>query len=210
MTMMRKTETQPCRAIFHSSYVFVLTLSGGLSLALTACGGIDEQRWKEQVYLHDGSLIEVDRDATRAANGFPDAQRGRILTEELKYAPLRVVWRNEGAGEQVVSFDITTGIPYLVAVPSVDSHQYCVGKEPGEYIAVYYRWINGKQEKVSRESVPIGIMRWNLTGIDHWGKDSRSDPTYLSWHDVMDMTHQAEPPMLLTDMLAQKSYLHCK
>ena len=193
--------------MFGSRYVCALAL-----LLLTACNGTDEMRWKEQVYLHDGTTVTVDRDSTRVSSGFPNSRRGNILTQELRYAPLGVVWKVEGGAEQLVSFDIVDGVAYVVANAPQSSEVFCNGKRHGEPIMIYYRWVNGKQESISSSDVPISIMRWNLSGIGDWGRDSRSDPTYLSWHDVADANAQSPyvPPLRLKVMFEEKSWLHCK
>jgi hypothetical protein len=170
----------------------------------------DEMRWKEQVYLHDGSLLEVDRYATRRSSGFPNARRGPILTEEFRYPKLGVEWSAEGAGEQLVSFDVIDGIPYLVTVLLVDRQEYCIGKQPDDYVANYYRWIGTRQEKITRAQTPIAIMRWNVTGTSHWGYDRSEDPTYLSWQDVMRHTLQSDAPELLPKMFAENGSLRCR
>ena len=191
------------RSLRYVNFAFLLLL-------LTGCGGTDEMRWKEQVYLHDGKLILVERYSTRSVSGFPNSRRGNILTQELRYAPLGVVWQVDGAREQLDSFDIVNGIPYLVASPPESDETFCRDKSPGEFIANYYRWRNGAKEKISRSEVPLSVMRRNLSGIAHWGYDRAGDRTYLSWYDVMDATHQPGPPILLTDMFTKKHWLRCK
>lgn len=41
--------------------------------------GPDVARWKEEVLLHDGRMIVVERMAKAEASGFPNANRGRDL-----------------------------------------------------------------------------------------------------------------------------------
>lgn len=177
-------------------------------LSLAACGK-DEMRWKEEVYLHDGSLVQVDRDAIRNSSGFPNARRGAILSEELRYAPLKVVWQAAGSGEVLLSFDIVDGIPYVVSTTTVNKSHFCAGRPTGDYIGNYYRWIDGKRERISKGQTPIAVMRNNVSGISHWGFDRDSDPTYLSWHDVMENNHQSGTPMLLSQLFTDYRWLRC-
>lgn len=188
---------------------FTRIISLCMLLVLTGCG-VDEMRWQEEVWLHDDSRILVDRYSTIGSSGFPNDRRGSIRVQEFRYLPLKVEWKVKGAGEQLASFDIIDGVPYLVAVLSVTKEKYCQEREPGEYIAVYYTWEDGIKKKIPFSEVPISMMRNNVTGISHWGYDSRSDRGFLSWYDVLLATHQSgPPPMLLTEMFAKKSWLHC-
>lgn len=166
-------------------------------------------RWKEQILLHDGSVLEVDRDATRRSIGFPNARRGPILTEEFRYPKLGVEWKANGTREQLASFDVVDGTPYLVSVLLVDRQEYCIGKQPGEYTASYYRWIGTKQQKITRAQTPIAVMRQNVTGISHWGYSRKEDPTYLSWKDVLGRTGQSGEPGPLSKLFEEDSYLRC-
>lgn len=187
-----------------------MSIAGITLLFLTACG-VDEMRWQEEVWLHDDSRILVDRSSTRRSSGFPNERRGAILTQEFRYAPLGVAWSEKGGWEQLLSFDIVEGVPYLIAIAPIPKEKFCADKEKGEYVAVYYRWIDGKQERISRDQTPISIMRSNVTGVSHWGSDRRRDRSFLSWRDVLDATGQpwTPPPMLLTEMFAKKSWLRC-
>ncbi|WP_457095896.1 hypothetical protein [Lysobacter sp. P5_B9] len=190
----------------------VALLSIGLATSLAGCNRFDTMRWREEVWLHDGTFIHVDRYAERRAGGFPNSRRGPITKQELSYLPLRVKWNVEGTSEQTVSFDVIKGVPYLVAILNVDKSEFCLGKSPGSYVARYFTWKNGKKVEISRNDIPLELMRKNVTGVSQWGLDRSRDRSYISWAAVrMDTGQRLDgPPMLLTEMFKQNNWLVCK
>jgi hypothetical protein len=191
--------------MFGIRYVCALAL-----LLLTACNGTDEMRWKEQVYLHDGSTVVVDRFSTRASSGFPNFRRGKILFEEFRYPPLGVEWKSSDVREQLLAFDILDGVAYLVA-NSPRPTSFCAANPRGEPILVYYEWVNGQKKSISRAQIPLDEMRRNVTGLSAWGRDKSSDPAFLSWSDVAraNMESGESPPVKLVELIAARSWLRC-
>lgn len=177
---------------------------------LCACNGIDEMRWREEVWLHDKSFIYVDRYAARASSGFPNSRRGPTLRQALRFETLQVDWKSEGFTEEVVSFDVIDGVPYLVTIPAMSPRKFCQGKARGTYVANYYRWTSGVEQKISMNQAPMAVLLHNLSGGDHWNSRRENDRSYLSWYDVLLASGQSGTPELLADMFKRKSWLRCK
>lgn len=183
-----------------------------LPLTLSSCGGVDEMRWREEVWLHDGRFIIIDRYATATKSGFPDSRRGDVLTQEIHYSPMNVAWSTKGSGEQPISFELINGVAYLVVTARADKDIYCLDKPKGEYIAIFYRWKDGGMEKANQRDVPIELMGRNITGISQWGYDKRGDRSWISWSGVADATGQprAGPPISLNKFFQERSWLRCE
>ena len=181
----------------------------GACIFVVSCG-VDEMRWKEQVRLHNDQYIYIDRYASRLKSGFPNSRRGPILDQELRYAPLDIIW--EVQDEVPISFEIFDGVAYIAAVPFQARHKFCIGKPRGAYVARFYRWQQGKLQSIAQDAQPVSRMRMNISGVSQWGLTSKGDSTYLSWPDVARVTGQREdgPPMLLRDKFAKDEWLHCK
>src|SRR5688572_22055647 len=113
------------------------------------CSRFDEMSWKEQAWLDDGSTVLLDRNARRLSSGFPNARRGPIVHQEIRYAPLKVAWATDGS-ETPMSFDIVDGSAYLVTIPSVPTASFCAGKPKGAYLANFYVWRDGSQRTISQ------------------------------------------------------------
>ena len=82
------------------------------ALLLASCSGVDEIEWKEQVRLHNGTVIEVERRATRGGflAGIPRSNRGPEYSYEICYRPMGVYW-NSNAPYAPHVFDIVEGKP---------------------------------------------------------------------------------------------------
>jgi len=92
---------------------------------LTACG-TDTIEWKEEVLLHDGRMIVVERKVTADSSGFPNANRGAFREFELHYKPMDVHWKGH---LQQGAFEIIDGTPYL-ALWLNGPVEFCKGRPP--------------------------------------------------------------------------------
>ncbi len=182
-------------------------------LTMAACNGKDEMQWREEARLHDDNKIIIERVATRMKFGFPNSRRGRILSQEIRYAPQGFVWSTP-ATEQPLSFDLINGRLYLATIPSQNPSGFCLDKKKGTYVAIFYRWNNGKLYKIKQQDAPVDLLRVNITGISQWGYSKESDPTYLSVRDVNEANGMPKdwPPPTLRRFFEeeQKNYLLCK
>jgi len=74
-----------------------IAIATTIAMLLAACG-TDTIEWKEEVLLHDGRMIVVERKAKADSSGFPDANRGRFLEFELRWwasTPAQPAWSVE-------------------------------------------------------------------------------------------------------------------
>lgn len=134
---------------------YLLTIAG--LLALTGCGP-DVARWKEEVLLHDGRMIVVERMA-KAAKGGITAPRGRDLEFEISYKPLGIYWRDTSQQSALEIFD---GIPYLVIPYPGDPRIFCKDKPPGT-LPIQVLKMQGKEWiAVNTDSFPVDIANYNL------------------------------------------------
>jgi hypothetical protein len=191
--------------------LFVLA-SMSVFLQLSACTGVDEMRWKEQVWLNNGQFILIDRHATARKSGFPDTRRGPVVEQTIRYSPMGFDWSTKRPPEHPISFDIIDGSAYLVTIPTTDPKKFCIGKEAGSYVAMFYKFSGGEIREVRREDVPFEKLANNITGDSQWGYVKEQDRTYLSWSDVADSTAQprAGPPKRLPAFFKKRSWLRCE
>jgi hypothetical protein len=175
------------------------------------CSRFDEMSWKEQAWLDDGSTVLLDRNARRLSSGFPNARRGPIVHQEIRYAPLKVAWATDGS-ETPMSFDIVDGSAYLVTIPSVPTASFCAGKPKGAYLANFYVWRDGSQRTISQAEAPVDRLRQNISGVSQWGLTREGDKTYLSWSDVAGATGQLRDarPTPISKQFERTSGWHCE
>lgn len=181
-------------------------------LLLTSCMGADEMHWKEQVWMHDGQRILLERSSSRAKSGFPISRRGAILSQEIRYSPPEVVWRTKGDSEQPLSFEIIDGDAYLVTIAPGLLEGFCSKNRHDDFSIVVYRWRKGGMQVVNQLDAPLDQMGRNLSGISHWGYQKSDDRTYLSVDDVAYATMRpiGSPPVPLLTYLEGERSLHCK
>ena len=147
---------------------------------LAGCNGIDEAHWTEEVKLHDGKMIVVERVARARHSGFPNASRGRDIDFELKYPPMNVSWHGD-ALRPPVAFEVFDGVPYLVLYTG--DRNFCLNKDPKRYLAQFLRWRSGVWTEIGQHEFPTDIALMNLYG-DYWGHNSEGDAKGLiKWRD---------------------------
>ena len=148
---------------------YLLTIAG--LLVLTGCGP-DVARWKEEVLLHDGRMIVVERMA-KAAKGGITAPRGRDLEFEISYKPLGIYW-HDTSGNQQTALEIFDGIPYLVLVYPGDPRIFCKDKPPGT-LPIQVLKMQGKEwVAINTDSFPVDVANYNLYH-GYWGNKASED-----------------------------------
>lgn len=147
-------------------------LCGFALLLLTACKMTDVASWTEEVRLHDGSTIQVDRVARRNPWGFPNARRGSAIDYDLTDKRLGIRWHGK-APREPVSFEMFGGIPYLVVYDA-----NCKNKQPGQFKASFLRWVNGRWEVINQAQYPATEGLMNLYA-GYWGHSRKEDASGL-------------------------------
>ncbi|MBO9828165.1 hypothetical protein J7373_07860 [Xanthomonas sp. A2111] len=197
----------------HRLPIFLILLACS---SVVACSNKQEMRWKEQVWLSDGRRIDVDRYSTALKSGFPNANDGPPVYQEINYLPLDVHWSAKSGKSgvpEMLSFDIIDGDAYLIVVMSGDLEAFCAEKPVGTYLLSVYRWRKGAMQEIDQREAPIARMGVNLSGTGNWGLRHADKPvTYLSWKDVAFATKQPSegPPELISEFYNTHDRAVCK
>lgn len=152
------------------------------TVAIASCIGlVDEARWSEEVLLHNGTMVVVEREARRKPSGFPDTRRGSLLHESLRYPPLGVEWKVDDATRSAFSFEMFEGVPHLVLYVRVN--EWCRGKDPQQFTAEFYRWEGGRWVEMRQDEFPTQRALTNLLS-GFWGGSRDTDAKGLvTWGD---------------------------
>jgi hypothetical protein len=158
----------------------LLALLAAVLVAAVGCSpNVDEARWSEEVLLHDGTLIVIERQAKRKPSGFPDTRRGALLHESLRYAPLGVEWKIDDHTRSAFSFELFDGVPHLVIYMRV--REWCREKDPKQFTAEFYRWEGGRWVEMQQDQFPTRRALKNLYRA-YWGQTREADAKGLvSW-----------------------------
>jgi hypothetical protein len=146
-----------------------LALVACATALLTACG-TDTIEWKEEVLLHDGRMIVVERKAKAESSGFPNANRGRDLEFELHYEPMNVHWKGT---EQQSTFEIVDGVAYLV-VSGGDEREICKGKPPDHIPQKFLKHQDGQWVEIDQVQFPMDEANFTLY-LRYWGSEPSED-----------------------------------
>lgn len=129
----------------------------GSLLGLTACGD-NVTRWQEDVMLHDGRVIVVERTST-SGPGTIATPAGALRGETLGYEPMRVEWSSTW-NRQVLGFDVIDGVAWMVT--AVGDIETCETRKESDFAASFYKREGRQWVEVSAEQFPLDVARANL------------------------------------------------
>lgn len=143
-------------------------LTMGLSLSACAFGGSGTS-WKEEVLLHDGGKLIVDRTAQRHGR-HEIGQRPPIGDQSISFTMpgtnQRVVWEDDysedvnGANFNLMMLDIVQGTPYLLATPAGCLSYNKWGRPNPPYVIFKYQ--GDEWQRIPLQELPAGIKSPNM------------------------------------------------
>jgi hypothetical protein len=116
--------------------------------------GTDTAEWEEEVKLHDGQFVRLQRRAACKSSGFPNSNRGPNVYFSVRCAALNAFWKGQW-NRWPFSFELFDGIPHLAAF--IMDGEGCSGKAPVEYSAEFYKFQNGQWEIISQGEYPTSL-----------------------------------------------------
>lgn len=136
-----------------------------VGVSMSACAAT----WKEEVLLHDGSKIIVERTANRHGR-HEIGQRPPIGDQSVSFTMpgtnQRVVWKDEysedvsGANFNLMMLDIVQGTAYLLATPAGCLSYNKWGRPNPPY--VIFKYLGQEWQRVSLQELPAEIKQPNL------------------------------------------------
>jgi hypothetical protein len=190
------------RFVLFARLGFSVAIAIAIALSSVACSGTDTAEWKEEVLLHDGRMIVIERKARAVSSGFPNASRGRDLEFELHYQPMNVHWKGT---QQQSTFEIFDGIAYLV-VSRGDEREICKDKPPS-YIPERFLKYQGEGQWVEINQADFPMDQANFTlYLRYWGNTSSEDASGLiTWKEKSEK-YPALPGVHMSDDIPRRPY----
>lgn len=150
--------------------LLLLLMMGGMS----ACGSGTET-WKEEVLLHDGSKIIVERSQTfggrhEFGQSPPVREHSVIFTSPSSSNP--ITWRSEFSEDighsnfELLVLDVVDGSPYVVAYPTGCLAYNKWGRPNPPY--VFFKYADEQWKKIDLVELPSDIKQPNVL-IDTYG-----------------------------------------
>jgi len=140
-----------------------------LSLFLSGCFLGHSAWWKEEVLLHDGQTIIVDR-ALKRGGRHEITQPSSITEHTLRFTPpgsrKRIFWKSEfdpGIGYStldLIALDVVNGTPYIVTEPTLCLSYNKWGRPNPPYIL--FKYSEGQWQQIPMQEFPSDIRQPNV------------------------------------------------
>ena len=158
-----------------------------LGLSMTACAGLfglGGDSWKEEVLLHDGSKIIVNRSQSyggRHEIGQSPPIREHTITFRLPGSNKTITWTSEYGEElgrtnfKLLAVHVLNGTPYIVATPNLCLSYNKWGRPNPPY--VFFKYDGKAWQRIPLEQFPVEFQTLNIA-------------IYLGGQDVKAMVKQ--------------------
>jgi hypothetical protein len=167
--------------------VLVMSLSTAPIPATCASGGL---AWTEEVKLHDGKVVRLERRAGFSTSGFPVQKRGQVTFHEFCYAPMRIYWKSRPEYRPEL-FDIVGGRAY--AKVSLGDCTSCMLQGYPNSGALYFVWDAGGWRRIEYRDFPAQVrLNLLLTPVQANPRDDAHGLVTLADKEELDMSIRYE------------------
>ena len=153
---------------------FGLILMIGVSMSANAGWFGNSKGWKEEVLLHDGRVLLVERSFNLGAYPTLDARERRLLDETITFilpgTNKEISWKTEfddRAPEPnslgVLLLDIVKGVPYLATSPAGCISYNKWGRPNPPY--VLFKFVNDAWQQIQLQEFPAELVEANLMNM---------------------------------------------
>jgi hypothetical protein len=151
---------------YRLGWFFMLCVSMSADAGLFGFGGTS---WKEEVLLHDGSKIIVERSQTRGGQheiGQEVPVNSHKISFSLPGAHEAIMWEttigmdNSDSSLKPLALDIVKGVPYLVTIPLICHNYNKWGRPNPPY--VFFKYDGKAWQRIPLEEFPVEIKAANL------------------------------------------------
>jgi len=142
-----------------------LTILGG-GMSACAMGGTS---WKEEVLLHDGSTLIVERSFSRGGLREP-GQGAPIKSQDISFtvpgSNKTVTWKSDYSEDvgrsnfNLLALDVLNGTPYIVAEPNLCLSYNKWGRPNPPYVT--FKYDGSTWQRISLAELPSGIKQPNV------------------------------------------------
>lgn len=155
-----------------------------LGVSLTACG-VGKSSWKEEVLLHDGSKLIVERSQTYGGNHELGQTpiKEQIISFALPNSNKRIAWKSEyteDAGRS--NFDLRAihvlkGTTYIVAEPNLCLSYNKWGRPNPPY--VIFKYVGNSWQRIKLEELPNEFTTYNVVQDTYYYKNNDEHGAWL-------------------------------
>jgi hypothetical protein len=180
-----------------------LILTLGVSMSAYGSG---EDSWKEEVLLHDGSKIIVNRSQSyggRHEIGQPPPIREHTITFTLPGSDKRITWTSE-YGDDIgrtnfflLAVHVLNGTPYIVAEPNLCLSYNKWGRPNPPY--VFFKYDGKAWQRISVEEFPAEFKTINMA-LDIMGREVKHlvNLGFVSSEKIRELNRHIDRPEVKT------------
>ena len=168
--MTEKPVDERAWVVKHKRFLFSVVLVFLLSLLLSGCFLGHSAWWKEEVLLHDGQTIIVDRSQKLGGYPYVASTERTILEEKWQFVipgtKEKVTWIKDGRFPPqgtmltMILLDILNGVPYIATVPSVCISYNYWGRPNPPY--VFFKYDGKTWQRIKLEEFPAELTESNV------------------------------------------------
>ncbi len=159
--------------------------------SMSACAGIfsHSKGWKEEVQLHDGRVLVVERHFNLDGYPTPDSHERALLDETITFAlpesKQKIYWTTEFRQDTpepnslgALLLDVVGGVPYLATSPAGCISYNKWGRPNPPY--VLFKYVNEEWKRIPLDEFPSELVHSNLMSTP----DSRMLKSYYTVEQV--------------------------
>lgn len=155
-----------------------------LGVSLTACGA-GKSSWKEEVLLHDGSKLIVERSQTYGGNHELGQTpiKEQIISFTLPNSNKRITWKSEYTEDvgrsnfNLYALHVLNGTPYIIASPNLCLSYNKWGRPNPPY--VYFKYVGNSWQRIKLDELPKEFTTFNVVINTYYYKDNDEDGAKL-------------------------------
>lgn len=188
---------------FTTGLLTALTATLTLGISMNAFGFLgfgNSASWKEEVLLHDGKVIIVERKQTYGGKPTIDSRERAVLDEEWifknPYNNEQVVWQNnlrrppEGSSLMLMILGFKDGVPNIATLPAGCIAYNHWGRPNPPY--VFFRYDGRQWQRITLAEFPPEFRDANVV-VGGRGSPEKQSGTTLSVETVNEQNKSLEP-----------------
>lgn len=157
------------RALQLAQAICLVVTMGMIASAGAGMFGLGEETWQEEVRLHDGRTMIVERTVTRGGRheiGQPPPIKEQTITFTLPGSGTRITWTSEYGDDLgrtnfvLLAVHVLNGVPYIVAEPNLCLAYNKWGRPNPPY--VIFRYDGAAWQRIPLEELPAEFTTLNV------------------------------------------------
>ena len=190
---------------------------GALSACAVAPGGLGGgDTWQEEVLLHDGQKLVIERSQTYGGRS-EIGQDAPVATHTIRFVmpqgPQTITWNSpfdSDAGRaslRLLAVHVKDGIPYVVAEPNLCQSYNKWGRPNPPY--VIFKWVTNAWQRIGIEAVPLEFTATNVSRYVSrmWARDRNGQLITAEQIQTLNVSDQPQYRSILREPMGSEQII---